>query len=131
MMHGFKNTIVTLCKTFIFVCLAFTTESTAKNHDLSQTQLDAFLGIITNFILDDGERVLTITSLSTVLLEENKPFSFAIHSVYAEGNVSYEMYGTDSAYFTLNSNTGQVSIKSLPDYETKNRYIITVKVTDS
>jgi len=131
MITSFKNTIVTLCKACIFLCLTYTTASTAKDHDLTQTQLDAFLGIITNFILDDGERVLTITSLSTVVLEENKPFSFSIHSVYAEGNVSYEMYGTDSAYFTLNPNTGQVSIKSLPDYEIKNRYSIIVKVTDS
>ena len=103
--------------------------STEKDHNLTDIQLHAVMGIITNFILQD--EIFTITSDATVNVDENQFLALTITSVYADGNITYEIYGTDSNDFTINQHTGVLTFKNAPDYEMKNSYSISVRITDS
>jgi VCBS repeat-containing protein len=44
--------------------------------------------------------------------------------------ITYGLSGTDAAKFAINASTGQVSIKTSPDFETKNSYSFDVVATD-
>ncbi len=48
----------------------------------------------------------------------------------AGGTVTYSLSGTDAAAFTIDANTGVVTINASPDFETKSSYSFTVKASD-
>ncbi len=45
--------------------------------------------------------------------------------------LTYSLSGTDASSFSINSSTGQLRTSSALDFETKNRYSVTVSVSDS
>lgn len=45
-------------------------------------------------------------------------------------NLIYSLSGTDASAFNIDSSTGKISFKNLPDYETKISYSITANVSD-
>ena len=54
-----------------------------------------------------------------------------ISATHAEGDtLTYSLGGTNAAWFTLNSSTGQLQTLAVFDYETKTSYTITVTATD-
>ena len=48
-----------------------------------------------------------------------------------DSSVTYSIEGTDSSFFNIGSNTGVITFKTNPDYETKSSYSIIVKATDT
>ena len=50
---------------------------------------------------------------------------------YASGSTSYSLSGTDTAAFTINASTGEVTLTGNPDFETKPSYSFTVVATDA
>jgi VCBS repeat-containing protein len=75
-----------------------------------------------------------ITSLASASIDENvKPDSavYKATSTDVEGEtVLYSLSGTDADKFTIDTSTGEVYIKSSPDFETKNNYSIDVSAQD-
>ncbi len=55
-----------------------------------------------------------------------------IHSADNEDDtLEYRLSGTDGRDFAIDSSNGQISVKSPLDYEAKNKYSVTVEVTDN
>ena len=103
-----------------------------KEHNLTDAQLHAFLGIITNFILSDNpKKVLHFSSSATVTVAENQLSALTVATNDAEGAVTYSLSGGDSGLFSINSSTGAIVFNTTPDFETRNTYTFTVTATDS
>ena len=75
-----------------------------------------------------------ITSGATTSINEGIAANSTVYTTVASdpagGTVTYSLTGTDAAAFTINSSTGVVTIKNVPDFETKSSYTITVKASD-
>ena len=55
----------------------------------------------------------------------------AVAATDPEGDtLTYSLSGTDASSFNVSSTTGQITVKSALDYETKSSYSVTVNVTD-
>ena len=72
--------------------------------------------------ISEAATSLVIGELNTTDIDqpENKPFTYSIA----------EISGTDFASFSINQVTGELSLKSPPDFETKPSYNVTVLSTD-
>ena len=68
----------------------------------------------------------TFTSSSTVSVNENQT-SVITNMATDDSSVTYSIEGTDVSYFNIVSNTGVITFKTNPDYETKSSYSIIVK----
>jgi len=73
--------------------------------------------------ISEGAESLVIGVLSTV--DSDQPDGVAFQYKIAE------ITGTDYAFFEINQSTGELSLKSQPDYETKSSYSVTILSTDS
>jgi len=73
-----------------------------------------------------------IDSNSSYTTKENQQLEFVIKASDEDSNttLSYSINSHDSQDFTINSSTGLVEFKELPDYEAKNSYIFTATVSD-
>ena len=72
------------------------------------------------------------TSGSTFSAEENQNLAANINAYDDNGDsISYSLEGADSASFNINSKSGVLTFIEAPDYETKNRYLLTILVSDS
>ena len=74
-----------------------------------------------------------ITSPNTVSVEENIGAGQEIYTVTATDNVgvtSYAIAGADASAFTINANTGVVTLVDNPDFETKNSFTFEITATD-
>jgi hypothetical protein len=75
-----------------------------------------------------------ISSLATASVNEgvaaNSVVYMAIAADPAGGTVSYSLTGADAGAFVINSSTGAVTIKTTPDFETKNSYSFTINASD-
>ena len=106
--------------------------------------------------LDEGELVATVTLQSdatitkslpvdvdftspafdddatTISVDENIPTSQVIFTGSAtdENSVSYSLSGDDAAEFSINSD-GELTFKSVPDYESKSQYVLTLTAEDA
>jgi hypothetical protein len=108
---------------------AFADENT---HNLTDAQLHAVMGIITNFILSDSPpKVLHFSSSATVTAAENQLSALTVTASDAEGAVTYSLSGGDSALFSINSSTGVIVFNTAPDFEARDTYTFTVTATDS
>ncbi|MDP2549456.1 cadherin repeat domain-containing protein, partial [Oceanobacter sp. 4_MG-2023] len=83
------------------------------------------------------EAAPTITSGDTATaIDENSGAGQVVYTAVADDSadisdgVTFSLSGTDAAYFTIDINTGQVTLKADADYETKPSYSFTVTATD-
>ena len=106
-------------------------EQSNQKQNLTQKQLDAVMVIITNFILQKEDKTFRVTSSSGMNVDENSLYAMTITHAYAEGNVTYQLSGTDAASFSIDQATGILTFMSAPDYEVKNLYTLSVTITDS
>jgi len=107
-----------------------TYEITVSVRDRSDNEISLAISI-TLKNLDDINPV--ITSANAITLYENRTIYYqmtATDNVSIKAN-SYTLSGTDSNYFTINSNTGLISSIVKGDYETKASYTFTVSVSDT
>ena len=85
---------------------------------------------VTINIVNLDETTPTFTSSSTVSVNENQT-SVITAMATDDSSVTYSIEGTDVSYFNIVSNTGVITFKTNPDYETKSSYSIIVKATDT
>ncbi|MDP2613871.1 cadherin repeat domain-containing protein, partial [Oceanobacter sp. 2_MG-2023] len=83
------------------------------------------------------EAAPTITSGATATaIDENSGAGQVVYTATADDSadisdgVTFSLSGTDAAYFTIDTNTGEVTLKADADYETKSSYSFTVTATD-
>jgi serralysin len=68
---------------------------------------------------------------SSYSTEENKKFITIINVYDSEGDsLSFSISGNDAENFYIDSSSGALSFKDTPDFETKNKYILTITVND-
>jgi len=104
-----------------------------KDHNLTDVQLHAVMGIITNFILSsDVDSVDPLfTSSSSISVTENQTSAIMLVATDVS-EVAYSIHGADANSFTVNSNTGEVTFKTPPDYEGGiSTYTFVATATDS
>jgi hypothetical protein len=76
--------------------------------------------------------VPVITSASNFTVNENQTTAFTvIASDDSNTALTYSLSGTDSSLFDINIQTGIVTFKSNPDYESKYSYYLSVSATDA
>ncbi|MDO6683809.1 cadherin repeat domain-containing protein, partial [Oceanobacter sp. 5_MG-2023] len=83
------------------------------------------------------EAAPTITSGATATsIAENSGAGQVVYTAVADDSadisdgVMFSLSGTDASYFTIDTNTGEVTLKADADYETKSSYSFTVTATD-
>ncbi|MDO6749154.1 cadherin repeat domain-containing protein, partial [Gilvimarinus sp. 1_MG-2023] len=83
------------------------------------------------------EAAPTITSGATATaIDENSGAGQVVYTAAADDSadisdgVTFSLSGTDAAYFTIDTNTGEMTLKADADYETKSSYSFTVTATD-
>ena len=91
------------------------------------------LGISDSYMLDNTAPSFTSTASATV--PENTAITTAVYTARATdtGTVTYSLKANTGDYsdLTINSSTGAVTFKAVPDYETKSSYSFTVVATDA
>ncbi len=80
----------------------------------------------------------TITSATTAAINENGSAGQVVYTVtstdtgdISTGSTHYTLSGTDAAAFSINTNTGVVTLTGIPNFETKASYKFTVVATDA
>lgn len=84
----------------------------------------------------NSKRGPTIVSDLSIEVRENQDTNTIIYKAVAtdpdkKQTISYSIAGTDSALFTINSNTGELRINNSADFEFKPTYQIQITATDS
>jgi Cadherin domain len=76
----------------------------------------------------------TITSSASVTVVEGTPITTPVFTATATdvvgSTVTYSLSGTDAAQFNINAATGVVTLKAIPNYQTKSSYSINVIASD-
>ena len=78
-----------------------------------------------------GEEPDTVTVAENTATGQNIGDPFAATDVDEGATLTYTLEGDDAASFDLDTSSGQLRTKTDLDYETKNRYTVTVSVRDS
>ena len=78
----------------------------------------------------------SITSGNTASFDENLPISTVVYDgnatdVDSSDTITFSISGTDAALFTVDSNDGEVRLKTSADFETKNSYSFNIIATDN
>ena len=78
----------------------------------------------------------SITSGNTATFDENLPISTVVYDgnatdVDSSDTITFSISGTDAALFTVDSNDGEVRLKTSADFETKNSYSFNIIATDN
>ena len=88
-------------------------------------------------VTNDNDNVPVFTSPATANAQENQTVAYEAAATDADGNaLVYSLSGTDSALFTIDADTGEVSFMAAPDFEAPgdddrdNVYDITVTASD-
>ena len=69
-------------------------------------------------VTNDNDNVPTFTSPATANAQENQTVAYMAAATDADGDtLVYSLSGTDSALFTIDANTGEVSFIAAPDFE--------------
>ncbi|MDO6683811.1 cadherin repeat domain-containing protein, partial [Oceanobacter sp. 5_MG-2023] len=85
--------------------------------------------------LDEAAPSITSGATATAI-DENSGAGQVVYTATADDSadisdgVTFSLGGTDAAYFTIDTNTGEVTLKADADYETKPSYSFTVTATD-
>ena len=70
-------------------------------------------------VTNENDNPPAFTSPATVRVAENQVAAYEAAAADADGDpLSYSLSGTDAALFTIDANTGVVSFKTAPDFET-------------
>ena len=80
-------------------------------------------------ISDVDESAPIFVSSKSASVEENQLIAITL-SATDDHSVTYSISGGDSTVFNINTTTGEVTFKTAPDYETKNSYTFTARVSD-
>jgi len=115
--------------------------STSKS--FTTTNLNGGLNEIALVVTDDDGATATdiikvylnrapqLTSPTTITVNENQTSALTITATDADNDtLTYSLTGTDVSYFNIDANTGVVTFKVAPDYETKTSYSITANASD-
>ncbi|MCF6243608.1 MAG: DUF5011 domain-containing protein [Sulfurovum sp.] len=88
---------------------------------------------ITITIKDVSDAAPKITSSNTAIVDEGQIVAMTVTAEDDdEGDVLiYSISGTDAGSLSIDATTGEVTFNTPPDYETKNLYKFTVKVSDT
>jgi len=83
-------------------------------------------------ILNVNDNTPIITTTNTVSTDENQLVAVRLTARDADNLVplTFSISGLDETSFDLNSSTGLIKFKQLPDYEAKNKYEINATVSD-
>ncbi|WP_198666502.1 cadherin domain-containing protein, partial [Marinomonas shanghaiensis] len=86
--------------------------------------------------INDVNEAPVITSVATGSVDENAAINTVIYTatatdVDANDSLTYSLSGDDAALLEINSTTGDVTLKSPADFETKASYSFSVVVTDN
>ena len=78
----------------------------------------------------------SITSSNTASIDENLPITTVVYDgnatdVDSSDTITFSISGTDAALFTVDSNNGEVKLKTSADFETKNSYSFNIVATDN
>ena len=69
-------------------------------------------------VTNENDNIPVFTSSSTVSARENQTAAYMAAATDADGDtLVYSLSGTDSALFTIDANTGEVSFRAAPDFE--------------
>ncbi|MHA2939115.1 beta strand repeat-containing protein [Vibrio sp. RC27] len=104
--------------------------SGSSTSDESLVDIFEDLGIdTTNPIITSGSSA-TATTLS---IDENSESGRVVYSITAtdDNTLNYSISGTDASAFVIDGSTGEVTLNSTLDYETKDTYEFSVDVTDT
>ena len=71
------------------------------------------------------------TSADTASVAENVPVNTLVYTAGADEPVTFSLSGTDATYFSIHGTTGEVTLTTNLDYETKSSYSFTVVATDA
>ena len=90
---------------------------------------------VTINVTDVNEPPQFSSATATRSVAENSASGTNIGAVVAatdpeSDTLTYSLSGTDASSFSISSTTGQITVKSALDYETKSRYSVTVNVSD-
>ena len=109
----------------------FTVKATDQSNNVSQTQP---LSLTINNL---DESAPTFTSPTTVSsINENSGADQVIYTAQATDagdtstGITYSLTGTDAAFFTINTTSGEVTLNANPDFETKSQYVFAVVASD-
>ncbi|MGX9416323.1 cadherin repeat domain-containing protein [Vibrio sp. WJH972] len=82
--------------------------------------------------IDDTPPVITSGATATAI-DENSGSGQVVYTATATdaNSVGYSISGSDASLFSLDSNTGVVTLKANPDYETQSSYSFTIQASDS
>jgi hypothetical protein len=103
----------------------FNLEANASNEYASSTKVPVNITIIEDY--------LTLYNFSVSIiegLENNTAIGKVGYSYGISPAVSFELEGSDSAYFTID-NSGTIRVASLPNYNTKQEYSFNIKATNN
>ncbi|MGX9416321.1 beta strand repeat-containing protein [Vibrio sp. WJH972] len=97
---------------------------TVSVNDLDESDPEITSGTVAATINENsgnGQVVYTVTAADTADIDD---------SASTSSSLTYSLSGADKSFFSINSSTGQVTLKASPDYETKQSYSFTVVATD-
>ncbi|MFY0608667.1 MAG: cadherin repeat domain-containing protein, partial [Cyclobacteriaceae bacterium] len=81
---------------------------------------------------DLDEIAPAFTSAVSVAIDENIASGIIYTAVATDASaLTYSLSGTDAGSFGINSTTGDLTILSSPDFETKSSYAVTITATDA
>ena len=94
---------------------------------------------VTLTVTDVNEAPTFANATATVRIDENVPVTTTVFtaaatdpdaSTSANGRITYSLTGADAGAFNINAQTGVVTFRASPDFETKSSYAFNVVATD-
>src|SRR5678815_4078319 len=77
-----------------------------------------------------GNSAPVISSGTAGSVTEGATAGTPVYTAVAGGSVTYSLSGADAGAFSIDSNTGVVTINAIPDFEAKDSYSIDVVASD-
>ncbi len=98
--------------------------------DAAGNSVSQDVAITINDQVDEAAPVFTSGTLASV--DENTAITTTIYTAVATdaGTVNYDLGGADAASFDFNSNSGVLTFKVSPDFETQSSYKVSITATD-
>ncbi|MAN34794.1 MAG: hypothetical protein CMF89_00095, partial [Candidatus Marinimicrobia bacterium] len=85
-----------------------------------------------NVTIVDVDEAPVFTNSTQISIDENETTVTQIVATDDDGDaITYSLYGSDSQYFTIDANTGDLSLRSAADYESRDSYTSMIVIADS
>ena len=86
---------------------------------------------ILNIQVTDVNEAPEFTMEEAFFIEENSEQSLVLEAIDEDQDVlTFNIDGADKQYFSLNSVSGELTLKEIPDYEQKQSYTLSATVSD-